>query len=155
VNVNVSNASNYDNVEMKSNASEKKLDTFNANSNITPNYKDYASSQKLNNQSQSNLSQQGNFNTFNNINPDFMQLDANNASLSQINETKNDIINTKLQNIDNKSKDFIKSMLESEFFKVKQFVHDEIQSLHVDLIRQFEIQQVNKIKLYRLKYAKI
>ena len=43
---------------------------------------------------------------------------------------------------DNKIQNLIKNSVETEMFKMKQFIHDEINSLHVDLIRQFEIQHV-------------
>jgi len=36
----------------------------------------------------------------------------------------------------------VKSLIETEMSKMKQFIHEEINSLHIDLIRQFQIQHV-------------
>jgi WD40 repeat protein len=45
--------------------------------------------------------------------------------------------------LDNKVEQFIKTTIQTEMFKLKQYIHDEISSLHVDIIRQFEIQHVS------------
>jgi WD40 repeat protein len=45
-------------------------------------------------------------------------------------------------NLDGKVQNFIQNCIETEMFKLRGFIHDEINSLHVDLVRQFEIQHV-------------
>lgn len=55
----------------------------------------------------------------------------------------NNSISNKLNVIENQTNQLIKSTIETEFFKLKQFIHEEVQGLHIELIRQFEIQQVN------------
>ncbi len=44
---------------------------------------------------------------------------------------------------ENKIKNIVKNTTEEEMMKMKQFIHEEISGLHFDLIRQFEIQNVN------------
>ena len=53
------------------------------------------------------------------------------------------IISTTQDNveIDPDIKKYIKTCIENETNQIKQFIHEEINTLHVDLIRQFEIQQ--------------
>ena len=70
-------------------------------------------------------------------------LNGNDMHMSFDNEKQlSNSINNKLNNLDNQTNLFIKNTIEVEFFKFKQFVHEEIQGLHIELIRQFEIQQV-------------
>jgi len=57
------------------------------------------------------------------------------------NNTKNANINTN-DDLEIKTQNFIQTCIETEMDKMKQFIHEEINSLHVDLIRQFEIQHV-------------
>lgn len=66
---------------------------------------------------------------------------------SKVNQTP--LIKTDL---DNKTQDFIKSCIETEMFKMKQYIHDEVNALHVDLIRQFEIQHVY-INIYNFRMS--
>ena len=54
----------------------------------------------------------------------------------------NNSINNKMNILENQTNLYIKNTIEVEFIKLKQFVHEEIQGLHIELIRQFEIQQV-------------
>ena len=74
------------------------------------------------------------------------------------NKITTESLNNKVTNIELKSSEFIKSLIETEFSKVKTHIqhciHEEVQSLHVDLIRQFEIQQVcfYIIKAYLFKH---
>ena len=56
------------------------------------------------------------------------------------------IPNLNLDQLDNKTETFIKNCIEAEIFKLKQYIHEEINSLHVDLIRQFQIQHSELIK---------
>jgi protein NEDD1 len=44
--------------------------------------------------------------------------------------------------LENQTQIFIKSLIDTEMRKMKQFIHEEINSLHIDLIRQFQIQHV-------------
>jgi hypothetical protein len=57
-------------------------------------------------------------------------------------------------NLDGKVQNFIQNCVETEMFKLRGFIHEEINSLHVDLVRQFEIQHVNHlniiIKIFRV-----
>lgn len=77
------------------------------------------------------------------LNSDRMVLDDNSRGMQgsgQLNKS------TKLtqgkSELDTKTQDYIKTLIETEMFKLKQFIHEEVNSLHVDLIRQFEIQHV-------------
>jgi protein NEDD1 len=54
-----------------------------------------------------------------------------------------DIYNNKEDDIDKNIKNYIDKQAE----KIKEFVHDEINNLHVDLIRQFEIQNSQNLKM--------
>ena len=72
---------------------------------------------------------------------------VNNNSYNNINKSeykKNvDINNEKNNNIDKNIKNYIDEQAE----KIKEFVHEEINNLHVDLIRQFEIQNSQNLKM--------
>lgn len=50
-------------------------------------------------------------------------------------------------NLDGKVQNFIQNCVETEMFKLRGFIHEEINSLHVDLVRQFEIQHVNHLNI--------
>lgn len=50
-------------------------------------------------------------------------------------------------NLDVKVQNFIQNCVETEMFKLRGFIHEEINSLHVDLVRQFEIQHVNNLNI--------
>ena len=127
------------------------------NENIEKNYDTYQSKYQNTN---SNIMQQSKY-----INKDFSTSKFNDNSMrgndnftlnnnkydgfdpnQYDNKITTDSIKNKVTNIELKSNDYIKFHIETEFSKmrtyVKQCVHEEIQSLHVDLIRQFEIQQV-------------
>ena len=71
----------------------------------------------------------------------------NNSYYNNINKSgykKNlNIINEKENEIDKDIKNYIDEQAE----KIKEFVHDEINNLHVDLIRQFEIQNSQNLKM--------
>ena len=54
-------------------------------------------------------------------------------------------VNEKDDNIDKNIKNYIDEQAE----KIKEFVHDEINNLHVDLIRQFEIQNSQNMKMFQ------
>ena len=54
-------------------------------------------------------------------------------------------VNEKDDNIDKNIKYYIDEQAE----KIKEFVHDEINNLHVDLIRQFEIQNSQNMKMFQ------
>jgi hypothetical protein len=62
---------------------------------------------------------------------------------TDINFTKTKRKNESSMDLDTRTENFIKSTIQTEMFKLKQYIHDEISSLHIDLIRQFEIQHVN------------
>ena len=71
----------------------------------------------------------------------------NNSYYNNINKSgykKNlNIINEKENEIDKDIKNYIDEQAE----KIKEFVHEEINNLHVDLIRQFEIQNSQNLKM--------
>ena len=71
----------------------------------------------------------------------------NNEYDEQINNkfglTKNLNSNYKENDIDKNIKNYIDEQAE----KIKEFIHDEINNLHVDLIRQFEIQNSQNLKM--------
>ena len=71
----------------------------------------------------------------------------NNSYYNNINKSgykKNlNIINEKGSEIDKDIKNYIDEQAE----KIKEFVHEEINNLHVDLIRQFEIQNSQNLKM--------
>ena len=71
----------------------------------------------------------------------------NNSYYNNINKSgykKNlNIINEKENEIDKDIKNYIDEQSE----KIKEFVHEEINNLHVDLIRQFEIQNSQNLKM--------
>lgn len=48
--------------------------------------------------------------------------------------------------IDQNTQKYIKACVENEYTKIKGFIHEELSTLHLDLIRQFEIQQVGIIQ---------
>lgn len=61
-------------------------------------------------------------------------------------------------NLDPDVKKYIKTCIENETNQLKQFIHEEINTLHVDLIRQFEIQQaemMNSIKEFSMMNTKM
>ena len=80
---------------------------------------------------------------------------ANNSNINYYNENninnnknnfgyKNNLnLNEKENEIDKNIKNYIDEQAE----KIKEFIHDEINNLHVDLIRQFEIQNSQNIKM--------
>ena len=43
----------------------------------------------------------------------------------------------------------IKNYIDEQAEKIKEFIHDEINNLHVDLIRQFEIQNSQNLKIFQ------
>ena len=52
-------------------------------------------------------------------------------------------INNLEEKLENKIQNIVKTSIDSEMLKMKQYIHEEINGLHIDLIRQFEIQNVN------------
>ena len=93
----------------------------------------------LNNNNNNNINTKNNNYSNNNIN--------NNDYDEQINNkfglTKNLNSNYKENDIDKNIKNYIDEQAE----KIKEFIHDEINNLHVDLIRQFEIQNSQNLKM--------
>ena len=73
----------------------------------------------------------------------------NNSYYNNINKSgykKNlNIINEKENEIDKDIKNYIDEQAE----KIKEFIHEEINNLHVDLIRQFEIQNAQNMKMFQ------
>ena len=70
----------------------------------------------------------------------------NNSNYNAFNNSgykKKLIMNEKDNNIDKDIKNYIDDQAE----KIKEFIHDEINNLHVDLIRQFEIQNSQNMKM--------
>ena len=68
----------------------------------------------------------------------------NNININKSEYKKNnDINNEKNNDIDKNIKNYIDEQAE----KIKEFVHEEINNLHVDLIRQFEIQNSQNLKM--------
>ncbi len=51
--------------------------------------------------------------------------------------------------IDPDIKRYIRTCIENETNQIKQFIHEEINTLHVDIIRQFEIQQRDMMESIR------
>ena len=92
-------------------------------------------------------------NSNNSINPkkNLNNLATNNSNNNDYNENsinnfgyKNNLNgNDKENEIDKNIKNYIDEQAE----KIKEFIHDEINNLHVDLIRQFEIQNSQNIKM--------
>ena len=93
----------------------------------------------LNNNNNNSINTKNNNYSNNNIN--------NNEYDEQINNkfglTKNLNSNYKENDIDKNIKNYIDEQAE----KIKEFIHDEINNLHVDLIRQFEIQNSQNLKM--------
>ena len=93
----------------------------------------------LNNNNNNSINIKNNNYSNNNIN--------NNDYDEQINNkfglTKNLNSNYKENDIDKNIKNYIDEQAE----KIKEFIHDEINNLHVDLIRQFEIQNSQNLKM--------
>ena len=93
----------------------------------------------LNNNNNNSINTKNNNYSNNNIN--------NNDYDEQINNkfglTKNLNSNYKENDIDKNIKNYIDEQAE----KIKEFIHDEINNLHVDLIRQFEIQNSQNLKM--------
>ena len=72
----------------------------------------------------------------------------NNSYYNNLNKSgykNNFTVNEKDDNIDKNIKNYIDEQAE----KIKEFVHDEINNLHVDLIRQFEIQNSQNMKMFQ------
>ena len=61
------------------------------------------------------------------------------------NTNANAYLGAQTLNLDSKVQNFVQNCVETEMFKLRGFIHEEINSLHVDLIRQFEIQHVSLI----------
>ena len=93
----------------------------------------------LNNNNNNSINTKNNNYSNNNLN--------NNEYDDQINNkfglTKNLNSNYKENDIDKNIKNYIDEQAE----KIKEFIHDEINNLHVDLIRQFEIQNSQNLKM--------
>ena len=93
----------------------------------------------LNNNNNNSINTKNNNYSNNNLN--------NNEYDEQINNkfglTKNLNSNYKENDIDKNIKNYIDEQAE----KIKEFIHDEINNLHVDLIRQFEIQNSQNLKM--------
>jgi protein NEDD1 len=108
----------------------------------------------LNINQNNNLAINSDHNMINNINNNLqnsqrkgnLQIDVEQDNKGPSNFSNNNNLN--VQN--DKTSNYIKTIIESEMFKMKSFIHEEINSLHVDLIRQFEIQNV-KLILFRMK----
>ena len=93
----------------------------------------------INNNNNNSINTKNNNYSNNNLN--------NNEYDEQINNkfglTKNLNSNYKENDIDKNIKNYIDEQAE----KIKEFIHDEINNLHVDLIRQFEIQNSQNLKM--------
>jgi hypothetical protein len=84
-----------------------------------------------------------------NTNNNFMNINSNiNMSIDKNEKEKKLIHNLQKiesptkEELDTKTQNLIKNVIESEMMKLKYYVHEEISSLHIDLIRQFELQHV-------------
>jgi len=106
---------------------------FSNNINIQQNF--------LKNQIQSSEKRLNSINTFGAINDMPMSVEND----KQLNNS----INNKLNNLESQTNMFIKNTIEVEFFKLKQFIHEEVHGLHIELIRQFEIQQSEMAKMMK------
>ena len=69
-------------------------------------------------------------------------LNKNNINLNDNNMNQNQEIDPNIQN-------FIRNCVQEESNKLKLFIHEEINILHVDLIKQFEIQQNQMMQTIR------
>ena len=72
----------------------------------------------------------------------------NNSYYNNLNKSgykNNFTVNEKDDGVDKNIKNYIDEQAE----KIKEFVHDEINNLHVDLIRQFEIQNSQNMKMFQ------
>ena len=85
----------------------------------------------------------------NNIN---INIPTNNSNTNYYNESNNNNNfgykkNLNLNEKENEIDKNIKNYIDEQAEKIKEFIHDEINNLHVDLIRQFEIQNSQNIKM--------
>ena len=92
-----------------------------------------------------NLNNNNSINAKNNIysNNNINSNDYNEQVINKSGYSKNLNSNYKENDIDKNIKNYIDEQAE----KIKEFVHDEINNLHVDLIRQFEIQNSQNLKM--------
>jgi len=73
--------------------------------------------------------------------------ESNKKNNNNIFNTSNNYID--LNNNDEKLDKNIKNYIDEQNEKIKEFVHDEINNLHMDLIKQFEIQNSQNLQLFQ------
>ena len=75
--------------------------------------------------------------------------ESNKKNNNNIFNTSNNYIDINDNNNDEKLDKNIKNYIDEQNEKIKEFVHDEINNLHMDLIKQFEIQNSQNLQLFQ------
>lgn len=88
----------------------------------------------------------GNINTLNNAQMKTDDVGSIGTPKSQqrtynINSNVNQVMNQDENNIDPDIKNYIRECIENESNKLRQFIHEEVNTLHLDIIRQLQYQQ--------------
>lgn len=99
-----------------------------------PNYSQYAKEQE-NKKIQSNLTEK----------------DKNSSNV--IDNTQINIIANKVNSNTNQIKSVIESVIKEEFKQMREFIHEELKHIHVDMIRQFQLQEIKIINEIRSSVA--
>lgn len=99
-----------------------------------PNYSQYAKEQE-NKKIQSNLTEK----------------DKNSSNV--IDDTQINIIANKVNSNTNQIKSVIESVIKEEFKQMREFIHEELKHIHVDMIRQFQLQEIKIINEIRSSVA--
>jgi hypothetical protein len=139
INIDKKNSNKKDPLILFKNQSLNNLHNNNNNLNNNPNNNGNVPNNVLNlNPNTNNLKSNLNIN----MNLQTSHSKANNFELCE--DPKHNYNDTNTYPNNERIGNYIKTVVESEMFKMKSFIHEEINSLHVDLIRQFEIQNVSE-----------
>lgn len=96
-----------------------------------PNYSQYAKDQE-NKKIQSNLTEK---------------------EKNSIDDTQINIIANKVNSNTNQIKTVIENVIKEEFKQMREFIHEELKHIHLDMIRQFQLQEIQIINEIRSSVA--